>query len=457
VPDGLTLNQAYPTVTDSIFKLFSVLLIKSFIPLVRGEWRLLLFGFFLMFFSSPGQTYFIALFGGEIRQDLNLSHGEFGAIYSIATVCSAITLLWSGTLIDRLPLRKITVFIVCMLAVACLVMSFSQNFIMLFIAVYLLRHFGQGLMSMTSTTAMMRYLSSSKGKANSLSNMGYSVAEAMIPTMIISLLLLVEWRTAWQLVSIFILLLVPALLLWLSRQQPERHQQYLAELKANDGGSALKQSVDSPAAGSQRLGSQRQWTRAQVIRDPLFYLFVPALVSQSLLYTGFMFHQVHLVEVKGWSLLVWGSMYFLFSITTILSSLLIGGLVDKVGAVRLVPFIPIPMAIGLLSLSSSNAPFIAGVFMLLMGISTGAQAAISAPFYAERYGNKYFASIKSLASFVMIVTTGTSPIVLGWLIDRGVSMDTLAFSGAVYALIVTIIGYSASRRASSERATESSV
>jgi hypothetical protein len=115
------------------------------------------------------------------------------------------------------------------------------------------------------------------------------------------------------------------------------------------------------------------------------------------------------------------------------------------------------MAIGLLSLSSSNAPFIAGVFMLLMGISTGAQAAISAPFYAERYGNKYFASIKSLASFVMVVTTGTSPIVLGWLIDRGVSMDTLAFSGAVYALIVTIIGYSASRRASSERATESSV
>ena len=441
----MTLNQAYQTVKEPIFKFFSVLLIKSFIPLVRKEWRLLLFGFVLMFFSSPGQTYFIALFGGEIRQDLNLSHGEFGAIYSIATVCSAITLLWSGTLIDRLALRKITVLIVCMLAIACLIMSFSQSFIMLFIAVYLLRHFGQGLMSMTSTTAMMRYLSTSKGKANSLSNMGYSVAEAMIPTVIISLLLVVEWRTAWQLVSIFILLMVPTLLLWLSRQQPERHRQYIAQLALNESDSTRQQST-----GSDTTRSQRQWTRAQVIRDPLLYLFLPALVSQSLLYTGFMFHQVHLVDVKGWSLLVWGSMYFLFSITTIVSSLLIGGLVDKIGAVKLVPLIPVPMALGLLTLSSSNAPFIAGVFMLLMGVSTGALAAISAPFYAERYGNKHFASIKSLASFVMVIATGTSPVVLGWLIDRGVSMDTLAFCGAVYALIVTIIGYSAWRLTASE-------
>jgi sugar phosphate permease len=405
----------------------------------------LLFGFVLMFFSSPGQTYFIALFGGEIRQDLNLSHGEFGAIYSIATLCSAVTLLWSGTLIDRLPLRKVSVVVVCALALACLLMSFSGGVASLFIAVYLLRHFGQGLMSMTSTTAMMRYLSERKGKANSLSNMGYSFAEAMIPTVIIALLLMVDWRTAWQIVSLFIVLIVPALLLFLSQHQPSRHRQYVAEQEQYQLG---ENNPDNSPAEINR--PQRQWTRAQVLRDPIFYLLVPALVSQSLLYTGFMFHQVHLVEVKGWSLLVWGSMYLLFSITTIVSSLLIGGLVDKIGALRLVPFIPMPMAIGLWTLSSSSEPIIAGVFMLLMGLSTGAQAAISAPFYAERYGNKHFASIKSLASFVMIVTTGTSPIILGWMIDRGVSINTLAFYGAIYALVVTIIGYSASRLAAQE-------
>jgi sugar phosphate permease len=292
---------------------------------------------------------------------------------------------------------------------------------------------------------MMRYLSASKGKANSLSNMGYSFAEAMIPTVIIMLLLVVDWRTAWQLASLFIVLIVPALLLFLSQHQPSRHRQYIAEQRLYE--LDKNELTGSPTKITQ---PQRQWTRAQVLRDPLFYLLVPALVSQSLLYTGFMFHQVYLVEVKGWSLVVWGIMYLLFSVTTIVSSFLIGALVDKVGALRLVPLIPIPMAIGLLTLSSSNAPFIAGVFMLLMGLSTGAQAAISAPFYAERYGNKHFASIKSLASFIMVVTTGTSPIILGWMIDRGVSINTLAFCGAIYALVVAIIGYSASRLATSE-------
>ncbi len=388
-----------------------------------------------MFFSSPGQTYFIALFGGELRQDLNLSHGQFGAVYSLATLCSAVTLLWSGSLLDRLPLRKFTITVVCLLSMACLLMSFSHNFVMLFIAIYLLRHLGQGLMSMTSSTTMMRYLAYSKGKANSLSNMGYSVAESLIPTVIISLLLVIDWRTAWQLTSLFIVIVVPLSLLWLSQHQPVRHAQYLLE-HANEH----QQTSTAPSSTP-----QRQWTRAEVVRDPLFYLFVPALVSQSLLYTGFMFHQVHLAEVKGWSLIVWGSLYFLFSITTIVSSLVIGALVDRIGAIKLVPLIPIPMALGLFTLSTSDAPVIAGIFMVLMGVSTGAQAAISAPFYAQRYGSKHFASIKSLASFVMVITTAASPIVLGALIDQGVSMDTLAFYGSVYALIVAGIGYSASR------------
>ncbi len=391
-----------------------------------------------MFFSSPGQTYFIALFGGEIRQDLNLSHGEFGTLYSLATLCSAMTLLWSGSLIDRLALRKITVAIVCFLGLACFIMSLSHHFLVLFLAIFLLRHVGQGLMSMTSTTTMMRYLAYSKGKANSLSNMGYSVAESIIPAIIISLLLVTDWRTIWQLTSLFIFLVVPLLLLWLSKHQPKRHSRYLQQ-------QAINHEVKPLPEDSQAM--QRQWTRAQVLRDPLFYMFVPTLVSQSLLYTGFMFHQVHLTQVKGWSLLVWGSLYFLFSMTTIVSSLSIGALVDRVGAIKLVPTIPIPMGVGLLSLSSSDATTIAAVFMVLMGVSTGAQAAISAPFYAERYGNKHFASIKSLGAFVMVVTTAMSPIVLGWFIDQGVSMNTLAFYGAVYALIVTSIGYSASRLA----------
>jgi len=405
----------------------------SFITLIKGDWQLLLFGFTLMFFSSPGQTYFISLFGGEIREQLSLSHGQFGAIYSVATLLSAITLLWTGALLDKLDLRRFTLSIVILMAGACLFMSVVQSALMLLLAIFLLRHLGQGLMSMTSSTTMMRYLGSNKGKANSLSNMGYSVAESVLPSVIILLLLSLNWRQAWQIVAAVFIVIVPVLLMRLSSQQPQMHQRYLneqASLENNEQNNAY---------------SRRQWTRAEVIRDPLLYLFVPALVSQSLLYTGFMFHQIHLVQQKGWPLLVWGGLYFLFSVTTIVSSLGIGALVDRVGAVRLAPFIALPMACGLFAVSTSNATVIAAVFMLMMGISTGAQAAISAPFYAERYGNKHYASIKSLASFIMVVMTAISPIIIGWFIDLGVDMNTLLFSGSIYALCVSSLGYLAYR------------
>ncbi|NND00637.1 MAG: MFS transporter [Gammaproteobacteria bacterium] len=409
---------------------------KSLFPLLRTEWRMLLFGFVMMFFSSPGQTYFIALFGGEIRQDLALSHGEFGALYSLATLASAFILLLSGTMIDRIDLRRFATVVVLGLAASCVLMSISMNNVMLFVAILLLRQFGQGLMSMTAATAMVRHLADSKGKANSLSNIGYSAAEAVLPSVVILLLLTFTWRQAWVIVALVLVVCVPVLIFYLLRKPQVRHhcQTVAAEERAATGINSQRESV-----------RQRQWTRSEVLRDPLFYLFIPALLSQSLLYTGFMFHQIHLVNEKGWPLLVWGSMYLLFSLTAITTSLVTGVLVDKVGAVRLAPLVTAPMALGLLVLSSSSSTLVAALFMFCMGASTGAQAAITTPFFSERYGNKYFGAIKSLGTFVMVLMTAVSPVILGWFIDRGVGMDALAQGSALYALLVITLGYTAYR------------
>jgi MFS family permease len=118
---------------------------KSFLPLIQSEWRLLLFGFAMAFASSLGQTYFIGLFSGEIRLDLGLSHGAFGGIYSAATLTSAVLLLWTGSLIDRVDLLRYTYAVTVGLALACVLMAGSNSIVMLFLAVLALRHLGQGL------------------------------------------------------------------------------------------------------------------------------------------------------------------------------------------------------------------------------------------------------------------------------------------------------------------------
>ena len=149
---------------------------KSFLPLIKREWRLLLFGFAMTFCSAFGQTYFIALFSGEIRDDLGLSHGDFGAVYSLATLASALILLKTGGLIDRMDLRHFSYMVIIGLAVGCALLAGSSNILLLFLAILVLRHLGQGLMGMAGATAMVRYLPHEKGKANALSGMGYSVS-----------------------------------------------------------------------------------------------------------------------------------------------------------------------------------------------------------------------------------------------------------------------------------------
>ena len=370
-----------------------------------------------MFFSSPGQTYFVSLFSGEIRQQLHLSHGEFGSLYSLATLFSAIVLLWTGSLYDRISIRRFSTLLAVALAIGCALVASAYHVIWLFIGIFVVRHVGQGLMGLTASTSMMVFVPDHKAKANALSYTGYSFAEATLPSVLVALLLYLSWREVWWLVALVIVLLLPALFKFLL-------QHYQASPAADTTDTA-------------RANSQYQWTRVEVLSDPVFYLVIPGLLSQSFLYTGFMFHQIHMVAIKGWSLEHWASLYILFSTTALITGFVIGILVDRCSARRVAPWINLPMIVGLLLLANVDAFWAAILFMLFMALSTAGQAATSAPFLAERYGTKYLGSIKSLTSFTMVLFTSVSPALIGLLIDAGIDFDRLLVGGAAYASLVT--------------------
>ncbi|MCP4982767.1 MAG: MFS transporter [Gammaproteobacteria bacterium] len=88
----------------------------------------------MTFWSSPGQTFLISLFSGEIRAELSLSDGEFAGIYSLATLASAIVMIWSGALIDRMDLKRLSIAIVFGLDIGCGMMSFSSGFFTLLVS-----------------------------------------------------------------------------------------------------------------------------------------------------------------------------------------------------------------------------------------------------------------------------------------------------------------------------------
>ena len=402
------------------------------LKLIRSEWQLLLFGFLMTFWSSPGQTFLISLFSGELRADLALSDGEFAGVYSLATLLSAITMIWSGALADRVDLKKLSLAIVLGLGLGCGMMSFSNSILTLLVSLFLLRQLGQGLMFIVSSTAMVRYLDEHKGKASALASMGYAVAEAVMPSMLVTLLLWVGWRHSWQIAGAgLVLFMVPAIL-YLLRGHGQRHDDYLAQLR-------------QPQADNVHAYRRRQWTRAEVIRDRYFYLFAPGLMSQPLMFTGFIFHQVHLVESKGWPLIGWAALFSLYAMVSVATKLVSGVLIDRYGAIRMVPLVALPMGIGLIVLANSTTLLGAAIFLVLTGITVGYQSTVTAPFWSEMYGNQHLGAIKSLGAAAMVLCTALSPIVFGWQIDIGTSMDTLAIASALYIFLTSALAYYACR------------
>jgi len=386
----------------------------------------------MTFWSSPGQTFLISLFSGEIRAELSLSDGEFAGIYSLATLLSAIVMIWSGSLVDRVNLKRLSIAIVLGLGIGCGMMSLSESILTLLVSLFLLRQLGQGLMFIVSSTAMVRYLDEHKGKASALASMGYAVAEAIMPSMLVALLLWVGWRQSWQVAGFLLVVFMLPAILFLLRSHEQRHREYLMQ---------ISQQNDDRV----RVYRRRQWTRAEVIRDRYFYLFAPGLMSQPLMFTGFIFHQVHLVESKGWPLIGWAALFSIYAMVSVGTKLVTGFLIDRYGAIRMIPLVALPMGVGLIVLAYSSSLFGGGVFLVLTGITVGFQSTATAPFWSEMYGNQHLGSIKSLGAAAMVFCTALSPIVIGWQIDIGTGMDTLAIAAAIYIFLTSGLAFYAYR------------
>lgn len=394
---------------------------------IAADWRLLLFGMLMTFWSSPGQTYLVALFGGEIREAFDLSHGQFGSIYSLGTLLSAVVLLWTGRLVDRLSLRTVSIGVVAVLALGCLWMSATTSIAGLIIGIFLLRQSGQGMMTLISATAMVRYFHSIKGKATSISHLGFTLAEATLPALVIAAIGYAGWRQSWVLLSVVLVGMLP-LLAFLLRRHGERHARYLVELE-----------------NAERISSTRRtrhhWTRREVLRDPRFYLYMPAQLCPSFFFTGFFFHQIYLVEYKGWDLVRWGVLFGVYAAASLVATIASGPLVDRLGAIRHLPWFCVPLGIGLLVLSLTANEMAAPVFLVMTGITSGWNPTVVGPFWADMYGTRHLAAIKSLGTALMVLSSALSPFVLGWLFDFGIELDTVAGISAMIIMACALLAH----------------
>jgi MFS family permease len=381
----------------------------------------LAFGFLLMLLSSFGQTFFIALFGGALRASYGLSDGGLGTAYAVATTASALTLGWIGRWIDRIGVRRYTLMAALLLALACTAMAVGNHLVVLVGAFYMLRLSGQGLMVHTAQTATARTFGTGRGKALGFTGLGMALGEAALPGLAIASIAGLGWRSVWLIgAGAVILGTLLALACW---REPEGQT-----------------TVAAPVAATDAVSSGPLW------RDPRMLMALPAVLASPFISTGFFFHQARLAEEKGWSL-EWIAAWFVgYAVARAVSMVAMGPVIDRVGALRLLPLQLVPLALAMLALVTSASPWAVPFYLLPMGLSAGIASTLITAMWVELYGPERLAEIRSLTTALSVLATGLSPTIMGWLIDAHVALTSQAVGCLVYTVAAGLIAALMARR-----------
>ena len=382
--------------------------------------KVIIFGFIFTFFSSFGQSFFLGLFNSSIRNELSITHGQFGSIYASATLLSSFLLIWVGKKIDDINISKFALFVILLLSFSSFFFSKISSVSLLFIAIFLMRFAGQGMMSHTATTTISRYFTKSRGKALSTGWFGLSTAEFILPVLIVYLLAIYNWKHIWISISLIVIIFLPI-------------ASYFLVKNLNF------ESRETPEDENSSENRIKDWKRIEVIKDFRFYVVCANMLAMPWIATGTFVYQSFILESKNWGPFIIAQSFMVYSILSVITLFLSGYLIDRFTSRKLLIFMNIPLLLAVIVIIYFNHPITAFIFLGLIGISNGFANVLGSSTWAEIYGVKYIGSIKALTTALMVFATAFGTALFGVLIDRGFSIEQIALISSIYISISLIL------------------
>lgn len=386
--------------------------------LLRTEPRILAFGVLCTFLSTPGQTFFIALFVGSFGASAALNAGQLGALYLAATLGSASLLPFLGHWVDRLDLRLYTALVGAGLTLACFSAALVAGPLSLFLAFLLLRLSGQGLMIHVEATAIARYFGANRGLALSLTAIGLPLATAVMPPVAAIMIESIGWRLTYAAIGASVFALGMPVLLWLIRTSTAFSQP--PAVAAGDRPRALD---------GLRI----------VARTRYFWLALPILLFMPFTSTALTFHIEAIGMARDWSRELVASSFSGLGLGYVAGLLAAGFVIDRLSARLMLPLMNVPLFLGLAMLALSTSPLALFFFMTALGITSGLVQASVGAVWAEVYGIARLGTIRSFATMLMVGGTAAGPAALGLAFDAGLSVPEVSLAVLSIGLGATLL------------------
>ena len=349
--------------------------------------------------TLPGQTAGVSLFIDRFIADLGLGRGTVSVAYTVATVLAALTLPWTGRLLDRFGPRRGVVVIAVLFGLACAGMGLVQGLATLFVGFFLLRALGQGALSLVSIHAVNLWFVRRRGFAVGLMGLGLALTTAFVLPLIEAGIGALGWRATYGVLGAGLLAILLPVGAFFFRRHPERYG------LLPDG--LLPDKEEAPV--------EQAYTLAEARRTGIFWLLVAGLASTSLIGTGLLFHHVALMEANGLGRAAAAALFVPFGLVTATSSLGGGVLIDRFGPTRV-----LGGSLGLFALMTAAIPLVqteaaVWAYGATFGITQGFQGNLGGSAFAYFFGRAHVGAIKGFTKMLFVGATALGPplIVLG--------------------------------------------
>ncbi|MEQ6389937.1 MFS transporter [Bacillaceae bacterium S4-13-58] len=404
-------------------------MLKKYVKNIYYGWIIIGIAALGVFFSGPGQTYSNSAFIDEYIRELGWSRSEVSGLYSFATLCAGLLMIFVGRFIDRFGQRLMMVVVGTLFAFACFFNSQVTSMWMLAIGFFLVRLLGQGSMSLIPNTLVAQWFVKRRGFAFSLMTLGSFASAMSFPLINTWLIQTWDWRFAWSFWGVLLLVIFVPIALFGVRNKPE-------EMGLQPDGNQKQLEKFKPILGTTVVEAEQDWTLKEAMKTKSFWAILICVGIPAMVNTGITFHIISIFESNNLTPEIAAMVLSLMAVVGIPMSLVSGIITEKIKTNYLLLFIFIIELILLLLLLVTTNLFIAIVFGTLWGISNGFERIGLNVIWPNYFGRKYIGSINGVGVTAGVLGSAFGPLPFG----IGFDMFQSYVPVLLFVLIFPVIG-----------------
>lgn len=373
------------------------------------KWIIVGLAILTVFFSGPGQTYFISGFTESFIESFGLSRTAISSYYSGATLTAGLLLMVIGKFIDVWGHRKITMLIGACLGLVCILMGNISVGLLLIPVFFLLRLLGQGSMVLLPSTLVPNWFTKKRAFALSLVTLGGVIGSVVIPPFNTWLLTILPWQQVWWIWGGLLLFVFVPVIYFLLYNLPYNEGQKSVEEAI---GQEKKEAVNNTKEADEEESSQ-EWTLKEAISTGGFWRVVYAQSMPALINTGLYFHLTSIMASKDLDAGVAAMTLSVIGMCSFPATFLAGFVLERVKVHLIYGISFVIQVLAVFVLMQGKATSTALIFAVLIGIITGFQNVSRRFIWPEYYGRKHLSTISGLTMTTLVMGSAVGPIIIG--------------------------------------------